>query len=73
MSSPTSLRIPAKAKRRIVAAARRRGVSTQQFMVAAALKEAAGTDWARFFAAYPAAKLPKNARRDLSTLEGFGS
>lgn len=37
---PTSLRIPAAAKRRIAAAARRRGVSTQKFILEAALREA---------------------------------
>lgn len=72
MSSPTSLRIPPQAKRRIAAAARRRGVSTKQFMVDAALKEAEGTDWAKFFAAHPPVVLPKSAPRDLSTHEGFG-
>lgn len=72
MSSPTSLRISPEARRRIAAAARRRGVSTGQFMVEAALKEASGTDWAKFFAAHPPARLPKSAPRDLSTREGFG-
>ena len=37
----TSLRIPSAAKRRIAAAARRRGVSTQRFILDAALREAA--------------------------------
>ena len=37
---PTSLRIPAAAKRRIAAAARRRGVSTQKFILEAALERA---------------------------------
>jgi hypothetical protein len=72
MSSPTSLRIPPEAKRRITAAARRRGMSTKQFMVDAALKDAEGTDWAKFFAAHPPIVPPKHARRDLSTHEGFG-
>ena len=55
----------------IAAAARRRGMSTKQFMVDAALKEAEGTDWAKFFAAHPPAVLPKLAPRDLSTHEAF--
>ena len=38
---PTSLRIPSAAKRRIAAAARRRGVTTQKFILDAALREAA--------------------------------
>ncbi len=37
---PTSVRIPAAAKRRITAAARRRGVTTQKFILDAALREA---------------------------------
>ena len=37
---PTSLRIPSAAKRRIAAAARRRGVTTQKFILDAALREA---------------------------------
>jgi uncharacterized protein (DUF1778 family) len=38
--SPTSLRIPTAAKRSIAAAARRRGTSTQKFIIEAALREA---------------------------------
>ena len=45
----TSLRIPTAAKRRIAAVARRRGISTQQFILDAALREAG--------AARPAEKL----------------
>ena len=71
-NSPTSLRLSPDVKRRIAAAARRRGMSTKQFMVEAALKEAEGTDWARFFADHPPVTLPKRAPRDLSTREGFG-
>ena len=41
-------------------------------MVEAALKEAEGTDWGSFFAAHPPVALPRRARRDLSTREGFG-
>lgn len=71
MSSPTSLRIPASAKRRIAAAARRRGMSTNEFMVDAALKEAARPDWAKFFTQYPPVALPPGAAVDLSSREGF--
>ena len=38
---PTSLRIPSAAKRGIAAAARRRGVTTQKFILDAALRESA--------------------------------
>jgi len=71
MNSPTSLRIPAGVKRRISAAARRRGMSTNEFMVEAALKEATRPDWAKFFADHPPVALPQGAPRNLSTREGF--
>jgi len=38
--SPTSLRIPAAAKRSIAAAAKKRGMSTQKFIIEAAMREA---------------------------------
>ena len=60
-------------KRQIAAAARRRGVITNEFMLAAALKEAARPDWAKFFREHPPVSLPNHAPRDLSTREGFGS
>ena|SRR5665213_1436832 len=41
--SPTSLRIPAAAKRSIAAAAKKRGTSTQKFIIEAALREASQT------------------------------
>lgn len=64
--------MPASVKRRIAAAARRRGMSTNEFMVEAALKEAARPDWGKFFADHPPVSLPAGAPRDLSTREGFG-
>ena len=73
MSSPTSLRIPEKTKQRIKAAARRRGVSMNEFMIEAALKEAVRPDWEKFFTEHPPVALPADARRDLSEHEGFGS
>lgn len=72
MASPTSLRIPDKAKQRIKAAARRRGVSTNEFMIQAALKEAAQPNWEKFFAEHPPVTLPAGAPSDLSSREGFG-
>ena len=71
MNSPTSLRIPGNVKRRIAAAATRRGMSTNEFMVEAALKEADRPDWGKFFAEHPPVSLPRNAPRNLSTREGF--
>ena len=73
MSTPTSLRISPGVKRRIAAAARRRGMSTNEFMLAAAVKEAARPDWSAFFREHPPVNLPKTAARNLSTREGFGS
>ena len=70
-SSPTSVRLSVDEKRRIAAAARRRGVSAKQFMVQAALKEAEGVDWGRFFAEHPPVALPKRAARNLSSREGL--
>lgn len=72
MSSPTSLRLPARAKKTIAAAARKRGVSTNEFMIEAALKEAARPDWRRFFIDHPPVALPEAAPTDLSGREGFG-
>jgi len=72
MNSPTSIRIPARAKQRIKAAARRRGMSTNEFMIEAALKEAERPSWQKFFDALPPLNLPDDAPTDLSTREGFG-
>ena len=72
MNAPTSLRLPRKAKKIIASAARKRGLSTNEFMIEAALKEAARPDWQQFLADHPPVTLPANAARDLSTREGFG-
>ena len=72
MSSPTSLRIPEKTKQRIKAAAQRRGVSTNEFMIEAALKEASRPNWDKFFDEHPPVSLPPGSPQDLSEREGFG-
>jgi uncharacterized protein (DUF1778 family) len=64
--SPTSVRIPAATKRTIAAAARRRGISTQKFIIEAALREASRDRVAEDRLAY---ELVSVTRRHLARIE----
>src|ERR1700690_667695 len=64
--SPTSLRIPAATKRSIAAAARRRGISAQKFIIEAALREASRDRVAEEQLAY---ELVSVTRRHLARIE----
>jgi uncharacterized protein (DUF1778 family) len=64
--SPTSLRIPTADKRSIAAAAKLRGISTQKFIVEAALREASRSRVAEDQLAY---ELVSVTRRHLARIE----
>ena len=70
-ATPTSLRLSTEEKRRLQAAAKKRGLSLRRFLVDSALKEAGRVDFTAIFAALPA--MPKGeTSRNYSTKEGFG-
>jgi uncharacterized protein (DUF1778 family) len=64
--SPTSVRIPTATKRTIAAAARRRGISTQKFIIEAALREASRDRVAEDQLAY---ELVSVTRRHIARIE----
>lgn len=67
----TTIRLSALEKKRFSLEARRRGLSLSEYLREAAQARSNRTDWKTFFADTPAAVLPKDAAKDLSTREGF--
>lgn len=67
----TTIRLSALEKKRFTLEARRRGLSLSEYLREAAQARSSQTNWKAFFAEIPAATLPKDAAKDLSSREGF--
>jgi hypothetical protein len=68
-----TIRLTTAEKRLFSTSARRKGQTLSGYLRAAAQRESSRVDWSAFFAALPPVKPVRNAQRNLSSREGFGS